>query len=78
MEEDSNPLSGRAKKAAIIKENPAGYKVCEGCESIVSHKVATCPNCNAYRFDAATQKVVEQAEFLATRERRSVISEDLL
>ncbi len=69
--------SDRVERAAKIIANPAAYKVCEGCESIVTAKTTVCSNCYAYRFDSSPERVVEQAKLLASRERRSVISADL-
>lgn len=66
----------RAERARKIIENPGAFKVCEGCESIVLKKTTVCSNCNAYRFDESPQRVVAQAQALAARERRSVISAD--
>ncbi len=77
MPEDSH-LSERARKAEKIIAKPTDYKVCEGCESIVTARVATCPNCHGYRFDENPDAVVEQARLLATRAQTSVASDDLL
>ncbi len=67
----------RLDKAKLIIDRPADFKVCEACGSIVSETTAACPNCNAYRFDANPDYVVEQAVLLASREQRSVTPEDL-
>lgn len=69
--------SDRAERAGKIIANPTAFKVCEGCESIVTAKTTVCSNCSAYRFDNSPQRVIEQAKLLASRERRSVISADL-
>ena len=74
---DSN-LNERAKKAEKIIARPQGFKVCDGCDSIVTARVATCPNCNGYRFDASADSVIAQAKILATREQTSVAAQDLL
>lgn len=74
---DSSPIDHRRQKARQIAENPAGYKVCEGCDSIVGRQVILCPNCHSYRFDDAPARVVEQAELLGSREQTSVTSSDL-
>lgn len=66
----------RQAAAAKIKSKPSGYKVCESCGSIVARRAATCPNCNAYRFDICSKSVVAQAEALATRNPLSVERED--
>lgn len=70
-------LSERAAKAAKIAEEPHLYKVCEGCDSIVTKRAATCPSCHGYRFNEDPEIVVQQAKILGSREQRSVVSEDL-
>ncbi len=67
----------RLAKAREIANNPVAYKVCEGCESIVTAEVVICPNCHGYRFDGDPSRVVDQAVELGTREQRSVTAEDL-
>jgi hypothetical protein len=74
----SMSLSERAAKAAKIAAEPQLYKVCEGCDSIVTKRVATCPSCHGYRFIEDSDVVIEQAKILGSREQRSVVSEDLL
>ncbi|BCX49434.1 hypothetical protein HAHE_33420 [Haloferula helveola] len=74
---DSSPSTSRQQKAAEIAANPGGYKVCEGCDSIVGHQVVLCPNCHSFRFDAEPERVVEQANVLGSREQTSVTSSDL-
>jgi RNA polymerase subunit RPABC4/transcription elongation factor Spt4 len=76
-EEDNSHLAERARKAAKIVADPAQFKVCEGCESIVAARVVICPNCYGYRFNEEEAAVVEQAKLLATREQTSVVAEDL-
>ena len=71
-------LAERAKRARRITRNPAQYKVCGGCDSIVATKVNLCPNCHGYRFECDLERVVEQANALAQREQQTVLSEDLL
>lgn len=78
MTEQNSNLSDRAKKAEKIIANPQGYKVCEGCDSIVTERVATCPNCNGYRFDDSSEAVIAQARNLANKEQTSVAAQDLL
>jgi hypothetical protein len=73
-----SPPPNRAATAAKIAANPAGYKVCEGCDSIVGISTSLCPNCHSFRFDATAQRVVEQARILGNREQQSVTAEDLL
>lgn len=71
-------LSERAKRAAKIILEPHLYKVCEGCESIVSNQANTCPNCHGYRFDSDAQRVVAQATLLGSRPQTSVRPDDLM
>lgn len=77
MSDSDDHLSQRARKAAKIIAEPDKFKVCEGCESIVAARVATCPNCNGYRFNEDPAAVVEQARLLGSRAQQSVIAEDL-
>jgi hypothetical protein len=67
----------RARQADKIDKNPANYKICQGCDSIVLIKTHTCPNCASYRFEEGEEAVVRQARILGNRERRSVIPGDL-
>jgi len=67
----------RLAKAREIANNPVAYKVCEGCDSIVTAEVVICPNCHGYRFDKDPSRVVDQAVELGTREQRSVTADDL-
>jgi len=74
----TQPLSPRAEKAALIAANPEAYKICEGCDSIVAARAATCPNCHAYRFDADPESVRQHATALGARDQVSVVAEDLV
>lgn len=67
----------RAATAAKIAANPVGYKVCEGCDSIVGNGAAICPNCHSYRFEASAERVITQARLLGSREQTSVTADDL-
>ena len=60
-------LADRAKLAAQIVGQPELYKVCEGCESIVTRETTNCPNCHSYRFDDDLERVRSQAEILGKR-----------
>jgi hypothetical protein len=71
------PPSNRAETAAKIASNPANYKVCVGCDSIVGKATAICPNCHSFRFDDEPEAVVSQAVLLGSREQRSVTADDL-
>ena len=72
-----NPLADRAARAEKIISAPQNYKVCEGCDSIVTERVVGCPNCHGYRFDESPERVVEQARILASRPQQSVTASDL-
>lgn len=71
-------MGERARQAAEIADRPQHYKICEGCESIVSRRVAICPNCSGYRFNTGKQAVVNQARLLGSREQTGVTAADLL
>ena len=75
---DSQQTSSRHQKAEQIAANPGGYKVCEGCDSIVGSGAVLCPNCHSFRFDSAASRVVQQAKILGSREQTSVTSADLI
>ena len=74
---DDAHLQERAQKAEKIIAEPGKFKVCEGCDSIVAGRVATCPNCHGYRFDETAAAVIQQARWLATRQQTSVSADDL-
>lgn len=78
MPEPDPHLEDRAKKAERIIAEPAKFKICEGCDSIVAARVTVCPNCFGYRFDPDAEAIIAQARLLATRARTSVIADDLL
>ena len=71
-------MGERARQAAEIAGRPQRYKICEGCESIVSRRVPICPNCSGYRFNTARQAIVNQARLLGSREQTGVTAADLL
>ena len=70
-------IPSRASAAAKIAANPSGYKVCEGCDSIVGSAAALCPNCHSFRFEVSPERVVHQAQVLGAREQTTVTAEDL-
>lgn len=72
-----NDLTERARQAVRIVAQPGKYKVCEGCESIVTIQTNTCPNCHSYRFDEDSERVVSQARLLGSRPQSSVKPGDL-
>lgn len=71
------PTNPRQATAAKIAANPAGYKVCEGCDSIIGTAAPICPNCHSFRFDTAPARVVSQARLLGARDQTSVTASDL-
>lgn len=73
----SKKMTSRLKKAKEIASNPEGFKVCEGCDSIVVLSAVTCSNCHAYRFDTSVSRVVDQAIYLGGRKQVSVSIENL-
>lgn len=73
----SPTLAIRARQAATIVGKPRSYKVCEGCDSIVTRRVVMCPNCSGYRFNTGRQAVIDQARLLGSREQTGVTAEDL-
>jgi hypothetical protein len=78
MTPPAEPTDARQKQAAKIMEQPADYKVCEGCGSIVTARTCHCPSCHAYRFDETEGRVLAQAAMLAQRQASSVLSSDLV
>lgn len=74
---DKQVNESRQAAAARIASEPAGYKVCEGCDSIVGEATMLCPNCHSFRFDGEKQRVIDQATLLGSREQTSVTSSDL-
>jgi len=72
-----SPKSDRAAAAAKIAAQPLGYKVCEGCDSIIASGASLCPNCHSYRFDPTPARVIRQAVILGSREQTSVTADDL-
>ena len=70
-------IDKRLAAALQIILNPQNYKVCEGCDSIVTEKTRICPNCHAYRFNFDIDNVADQARILASREQQSVTKEDM-
>jgi Zn finger protein HypA/HybF involved in hydrogenase expression len=69
-------MQERAQRAAQIITHAQQYKVCEGCDSIVTADTIMCPTCHSYRFDATAARVIAQAEYLATRPPKSLQIED--
>ncbi len=70
-------VNDRKEKAQKIITNANAYKVCEGCDSIVTMACSLCPNCHSYRFDVNRQRVIDQATWLASRPQSSVTMADM-
>lgn len=70
-------IINRQKQAQKIIDNPEDYKICIGCNSIVTRDVGICPNCQAYRFEFDEKDISELAIILGNRENKSVILKDL-
>jgi hypothetical protein len=73
---ETREIADRKARAQKIIESPSGYKVCEGCESIVLKKAVTCPNCSGYRFDGTASRVRAQAALLGNRPSISLSAQD--
>ncbi|PTX93346.1 hypothetical protein DB345_17195 [Spartobacteria bacterium LR76] len=74
---DDQHLAERAERAKKIIENAANFKICEGCDSIVTMRVSSCPNCHGYRFNEDTEEVIAHARELGSRAQTTVTSQDL-
>lgn len=70
-------LAERAARAEKIIASAENFKICEGCDSIVTARVTSCPNCHGYRFNEDREEVVNHARLLASRPQTSVTSSDL-
>jgi Zn finger protein HypA/HybF involved in hydrogenase expression len=70
-------MADRAERAAKIIEQPEEYKICDGCDSILTVGAVTCPNCHSYRFDTDPQTVAAHAQVLASRAQTSITHEDM-
>lgn len=72
-------LKDRQEMARQIISDPAGYRICLVCESIVYRNGrAFCSHCRGYRFSEDDEEVVEHAKVLAARPKTSVTEEDML
>ncbi len=48
------------------------YKICEGCDKLLMHTYAVCPNCNAYRFNTMKSHVVKKLKKLLKQEQNFI------
>jgi len=56
-----------AQKEDILKSVKRfwfGYKVCDGCDTLLGEEVSVCPVCRAYRFDDTKERIISVAEEL--------------
>ena len=67
----------RLSAAILIIMEPWLYKVCEGCDSIVTEKTVICPSCKSYRFDENDTSIIAMAKELALKDQKSVTEKDL-
>lgn len=70
-------LTKRQVAAARICNNPDQYKVCCGCDSIVTANVSVCPGCVAYRFETDPETIRKQAKINGDKEPEVVTREDM-
>lgn len=68
----------RREIATTIANDPASYKLCEICGSIVDKAAPSCPDCYAYRFDCDPSHVADSALDFAVTPRTSVSHFDLM
>ena len=67
----------RIAAAIKIMTEPWKYKVCEGCDSILTETAVICPSCKSYRFDFEEVSVVNMAKDLSTKNQKTVTEKDL-
>ena len=75
--DDKYEFDTRKEAAEYIIDYWEHYKVCEGCDSIVTLKTRVCPVCAAYRFDASKKTIVTMARELSKHDQRSLLYDDL-
>ena len=57
----------RKNRVKTILEAPENFKVCNGCQSILSLTTVFCPFCKCYGFERDRNQVIAMAEFLSDR-----------
>jgi hypothetical protein len=67
----------RIAAALVIIMEPWKYKVCEGCDSILTETTVICPSCKSYRFDYKELSVTKMAKELANNKQKTVTESDL-
>ena len=75
--DDKHEFETRRGAAEYIIDHWEHYKVCDGCDSIVTLKTQICPVCATYRFDASKETVVNMARELSKHDQRSLLHDDL-
>jgi len=68
----------RKEVCDFVIENPDLFKVCDGCESIVSFKTNICPVCSSYRFIDESKTVKIMAKKFKNKPRQSLLDSDFL
>lgn len=67
----------RLEQALVILLQPELFKICEGCDSIVTVKTVICPSCKTYRFNENLDDIIEHTKEISVKEQQSVTDEDL-
>lgn len=70
-------FSSRKEAAEYVAKKYKQFKVCEGCESVVSNQLPICPICYTYRFDASKEAVISTSLRIGSRERETLLDSDL-
>ena len=69
--------TSRLAQALVILLQPEQFKICEGCDSVVTRGTRICPSCHAYRFNEDMNYIVSHTKKISTQEQQSVTKEDL-
>jgi len=56
------------EKIEQLINNAENYKICEGCDSIVTKSTNICPLCSTYRFDDNKENVVLQIKKITDKD----------
>ena len=67
----------RLEQALIILLQPELFKICEGCDSIVTVKTVICPSCKTYRFNEKLDDIIEHTKEISVQDQQSVTDKDL-
>ena len=77
MSPEEQHMADRQAAAERVVADATHYKVCEGCDSVVSSNSVTCSQCHGYRFVSDPNRVINQARLLALTPQQGVSPEDL-